>query len=57
MCNHDLGVLLRLPAFDNAIQGESEGPPQKHSNTSSPSRSKEDAAVSGMLEAMGDHEF
>ena len=37
MCNYDLGVLLRLSAFDNAIQGESTGPPQKHSNISNPS--------------------
>ena len=37
MSNHDLEVLLRLLAFDNAIQGESTGPPQKHSNTSNPS--------------------
>ena len=57
MCNHDLGVLLRLPAFDNAIQGESTRPPPENSNTSNPSRSKEDAAVSGMLEAMGVHEL
>ena len=57
MCNHDLGVLLRLPAFDDAIHGESTRPPPQHSNAPDPSRTKEEAAVSGMLEAMGDHEF
>ena len=55
MCNHDLGVLLRLPPFQQADQGESARPPKTISSNAS--RSNEDIVVSGMLEAMGDHEF
>ena len=45
-CNHDLGVLLRLPTLAKGDDDDDAG-----------GRKAEERAISGMLEAMGDHEF
>ena len=46
-CNHDLGVLLRLPTIaENSGNGERD-----------PGSASTDAAISAMLEVMGDSEY